>query len=652
MTATNTRNIQTLFIPNRGEIAVRIIRSARRLGITTVVMLTHKEQHTLPAQLADAVALVPDGTPDKNYLNIPLIMACARQHHADALHPGYGYLSENEALALACRAEGLVFVGPSPEHLRCMGDKMQARQIARMAGVPLLPSLEGTPEELMEHNHALPYPILIKAAMGGGGKGMTIARHPGEWESAIRSAASQGERYFGHATVFAEQLLAGARHIEVQLLGDQHGNCIHLFDRECSVQRRYQKIIEEAPAPGLTNQQRDRITADALKIARQLGYYSAGTIEFLLDANGQHYFLEMNTRIQVEHPVTELVTGTDLVALQLQVAMGQKLPFSQQEVVCRGHAIESRLYAEDPQHDFRPSPGKIMVAEFPRSGRVETFFNGPVEILPQFDPMIAKIIHHADSREKVLALHLEALRDTHLIGIGHNIPFLIGILEHPDFVSGAIATDWLPQIGILPQESGLQLPDPVVAAYLWHKKQSTQQAGGWSSMGYWRMIPEVVVIWNQKRIHIQFRELDGQIHFGIGDLSLTLVAVQREGNRLVLDLDGKTETVVCHVDEHDFQVSWRGTTYVLTPPDWLQPYEPQIGKALMAGDQLQAPMPGTILNIPVKPGDAVERGDLLLVLEAMKMENHLTAWKDGVVDEIHAQKGENVKVNQILLTIL
>ncbi len=651
MNELNKQKINTILIPNRGEIAVRIITAARRMGISTVVMLTHGELHTLPARLADEVALMPDGTADKNYLNIPLIISSARQYQADAIHPGYGYLSENAALAEACQADGILFIGPSVSHLRMMGSKTEARKVAREARVPLLPSLEGTPQELIHTIHSLSYPVLIKAAMGGGGKGMTIAHHEGEWEQCIRDAASQGERYFGNASVYAEQLLTGARHIEVQLLGDQYGNCVHLFDRECSIQRRYQKIIEEAPAPCLSAGQRAQITDDALRIARHIGYYSAGTIEFLLDANGNHYFLEMNTRIQVEHPVTELVTGIDLVALQIGIAMGEKLPFRQQDVVCCGHAIESRIYAEDPAQDFKPSPGRIVAAHFPKRGRIDTFIDGVTDIFPGFDPMIAKIIHHADTREKALALHVDGLRNAGIIGIHHNIGFLIRVLEHPDFQAGDFSTDWLAHnLATLIQERS-ELPGIVMAAYLWYKRHHADQSSGWDAMGYWRMIPGLSVYWRQQPVHIHVRTNENQICFSDGIHSHTLSEAVHEGSHLKLCVDGQWEQALYYADVSHFFVSWQGTTFVLTPSDWLQVYEPRAGKASDTGDELRAPMPGTIVKIGAQSGKHVKTGDLLLVLEAMKMENHLLAWKDGTVTELLVQGGENVGVNQILLTI-
>ncbi len=652
MTNTDDLKITTLFIPNRGEIAVRIIKSAHLVGIHAVVMLTAGEQDTLAAKLADEVALVPDGTAEMNYLNIPLIIECAHRYHADAIHPGYGYLSENAELALACQAEGLIFVGPSVEHLRLMGDKTEARKIARAAGVPLLPSLEGTSQELIRCRPTMEYPILIKAALGGGGKGMTIARHAGEWKSSILAAASQGERYFGNATVYAEQLLGGARHIEVQLLGDKHGNCVHLFDRECSIQRRYQKIIEEAPAPNLSDEQRQRITDDALRIARHIGYFSAGTIEFLLDREGNHYFMEMNTRIQVEHPVTEMITDTDLVALQLSIAMGKQLPFVQTDVVCHGHAIESRIYAEDPAQDFSPSPGRILAVSFPKRSRVDTFFDGPANILPQFDPMIAKIVHHAATREEALALHCQALRNTHLIGIKHNVAFLIRILEHPEFKSGHYSTDWLIRNDLIQLQDHSVLPAAALAAYVWYKKHNAGAKNGWNAMGYWRMIPELFVDWNQKRIHILLQTNEHDVCFSDGTATYNLEKVEQVGNRLMFCLNGKDESVLYQTDVHHFYVSWQGTTFEMTPSDWLLPYEPKKGTASLQSDELRAPMPGIIVKKFVKPGKAVKAGDILLVLEAMKMENHLTAWKDGVVHEVTVQCGDNVFVNQVLLTLL
>jgi len=437
-----------ILIANRGEIALRVIEACRELGVSTVAVYSEADAKVRHVAAADEAVLVGPPPPAASYLNIPAIIEAARQTGAEAIHPGYGFLAENAEFARQCEAAGLIFIGPPAQAIRQMGDKVRARQLMQAAGVPVVPGTEGFGLDQMDGLAAeaekIGYPVMIKAAAGGGGIGMTIVSKPERLTKGLEQAQRRAQQAFGNATIYLEKAIQQPKHIEVQLLGDQHGQLIHLFERECSVQRRHQKVIEESPSPVVDAETRQKITQAAVEAGRAVGYHNAGTVEFIMDQENNFYFLEMNTRIQVEHPVTEMITGVDLVQQQLKIAAGEALSLSQNELSQNGHAIECRIYAEDPERFF-PSPGTITTYEVPSGDhiRLDDWVEGGLEVTPFYDPLLAKLIVWGSDREEAIARTLEALAQYKIEGIKTNISLHQKILAHPDFVAGRYNVDLL-----------------------------------------------------------------------------------------------------------------------------------------------------------------------------------------------------------------
>lgn len=431
-----------LMVANRGEIALRILRSARELGLETVAVYSEADRGALHTRAADRTVCIGPAEAASSYLNIPALIAAAQVAEADAIHPGYGFLSENAAFAAAVIDAGLTWVGPLPDAIAAMGDKLQARRIAQEAGVPTVPGKEGLE---MQDFLEVGFPMILKAAGGGGGKGMRRVNEPAELADALEAARSEAQRAFGNPTVYAERFLEGARHVEVQVLADADGNTVHLFERDCSLQRRHQKVVEEAPAPGLSAACREGLYAAALKLCRAVEYRSAGTVEFLVSPDGSFYFLEMNTRIQVEHTVTEQITGLDLVREQLRIAMGESLGYGQAEIRAQGHAIQVRIYAEDPGNGFLPSPGKLMAFQPPEGPgiRVDAGVEADGEVSVWYDPLLAKLICSGSSREVARARMRRALQEFVVIGVENNVEYLRDLIEDSDFVAGTMHTGLL-----------------------------------------------------------------------------------------------------------------------------------------------------------------------------------------------------------------
>ena len=443
--------ISRLLVANRGEIAVRVIRACRALGIETVLSASAADADSLPARMADRVLCIGPAPAAASYLSVGTIIEAALGSGCDAIHPGYGFLAERPELSQACIDNGLAFVGPRPKNIAMMGDKLAARQAVGPLGVPVVPGSEliGNLSEVAELAADVGYPVLLKAAAGGGGKGMKTVYRPDDLETVYREATGEALSAFGDGRLYLESFIPNARHIEVQVLADRHGNCAHLFERDCSVQRRYQKLIEEAPAPGLSADLREGLCQAALRIARNIGYENAGTIEFILDQDrGSFYFLEMNTRIQVEHPVTEMITGIDLVQEQIRVAQGDAISFSQSQVVPVGHAIECRINAEQPDDDFRPSPGRITGWEPPEGEgiRVDSHCYEGYAVPPYYDSLLAKLIVTGGTRIEAIARLQRALAGFHVEGVDTTIPFLSSLVERADFIAGRVNTGWLEKV--------------------------------------------------------------------------------------------------------------------------------------------------------------------------------------------------------------
>ncbi|GAB4169522.1 MAG: acetyl-CoA carboxylase biotin carboxylase subunit [Calditrichia bacterium] len=491
-----------ILIANRGEIAIRIMRTAREMGIGTVAIYSAADDGAYHTTVADEALFLGEGTLQDTYLNIGKIIDLAKASGAEAIHPGYGFLAENPEFASACEEAGIKFIGPSPEAIRLMGNKLEARKIAEQQGLPLLKGSTGGIENVLKEAQHLQFPLLVKAAAGGGGKGMRIVRKAEELEEAVKATSREAKNYFGNGTVYVERYIENPRHIEIQVLGDHHGNIIHLFERECSIQRRYQKIIEESPSPTLNDEIRHKMGEAAVTIAKAIGYTSAGTVEFLVDEHLNFYFLEMNTRIQVEHPVTEMVTGTDLVRHQFLIALGEKLELQQEDITQKGHAIECRIYAENPELNFAPSPGKISYYQEPRGLwiRNDSGLQGPDEVNPQFDPMISKLVVWGENREIARKRMILALKQYIIHGISTNIAFLEKVMEHPDYIENKISTHFCDNqlsaiVENLKKEKEAVPPEiAVLAAALYETKKEGMHKGihqpeefdVWKMIGHWR----------------------------------------------------------------------------------------------------------------------------------------------------------------------
>jgi len=612
-----------ILIANRGEIACRVIRTARRLGIATVAVYSDADRDALHVRQADEARRIGPPPARESYLDGEAIIAAARASGAEAIHPGYGFLSENEDFAAACQRAGLVFVGPSPQAIAAMGDKAAAKRLMEKARVPLVPGYHGEAQEpalLAKEAARIGYPVLIKPSAGGGGKGMRIVSEASRFSEALQGAKREAHAAFGDDRVLIERYLERPRHIEVQVFGDSHGSVLHLFERDCSVQRRHQKVLEEAPAPRFSK--RNEIGATAVAAARAVGYTGAGTVEFIAEPDGRFYFMEMNTRLQVEHPVTEMITGLDLVELQLRVAAGEPLPFGQQDLAIDGHAIEARVYAEDPACDFLPSTGRLAHLAFPEGVRVDSGVQPGAEISSWYDPMIAKVIAHGRDRAEALARLTSALRATEVAGVTTNVEFLRRICESRAFREAELDTHLIErQRGELLAPHGA-LPDEVLQAAalaeLRHEERTAREHAlrsgdphsPWHAVDGWRLNGE-------SRHEFVF------LHEGT-EHKIRLPA-------------GATVNAHCVRDGRAWHVFREGERWTVSLKDPLQNLD--VGAA---SGSLAAPMPGRIVKLMVEPGAKVEKGQPLIILEAMKMEHTIVAPADGTVAGLHCAAGEQV----------
>ncbi len=650
-----------ILIANRGEIACRVMRTARRLGISAVAAYSDADRAALHVRLADEARRV------ESYLDIDSVLDAARAAGAQAVHPGYGFLSENEDFAAACRQAGLVFIGPSPEAIAAMGDKAAAKRLMEKAGVPLVPGYHGTDQAaaLLESEAArIGFPVLIKPSAGGGGKGMRIVTTRKEFATALEAAKREAKSSFGDDGVLIERYLERPRHIEVQVFGDSHGNVVHLFERDCSVQRRHQKVVEEAPAPGLDSRKRAEMGAAAVAAAKAIGYSNAGTVEFIADRDSRFYFMEMNTRLQVEHPVTEMVTGLDLVELQLRVAAGEPLPFSQQDLKLEGHAIEARIYAEDPQRDFLPATGKLVHVAFPPESadvRMDAGVGSGDEITPWFDPMIGKLIVRGADRRAALVRLRDALAQTELAGVKTNIPFLRRLASCREFQEAQLDTGLIarnPELIAAAGPVALQLLAAAAYAELAYEERiAGHRAAGsgdpyspWHRVDGWRL---------NEDSHYDFVFLDGaaehpvRVRFAEQGLRLSLESGEHAfagetlaDGQLSIHLDDQVFKARAVRAGDDWHVFVAGEQRTLTLKDAL-PREESTARA----GSLAAPMPGRVVQVMSRAGEAVKKGQALLILEAMKMEHTITAPADGVVKEIHFAAGEQVLEGMELITL-
>jgi 3-methylcrotonyl-CoA carboxylase alpha subunit len=637
-----TRMFSSLLIANRGEIALRVMHTAKRMGLRTIAVYSDADASAAHVAVADEALRIGPAPVRESYLKSDAILAAAKASGAEAIHPGYGFLSENAEFAEACAQAGIVFVGPPPAAIRAMGLKDRAKALMAKAGVPVVPGYLGedqSPAVLAGEAVKIGFPVLIKAVAGGGGKGMRRVGAGHEFAAALDGAKREAKSAFGDDRVLIEKYVARPRHIEMQVFGDAHGNAVHLFERDCSLQRRHQKVVEEAPAPGMTTAMRDRMGEAAVKAAKAVGYVGAGTIEFIADASeglkaDRFWFMEMNTRLQVEHPVTEAITGLDLVEWQLRVAAGEVLPKKQKELRVHGHAIEARLYAEDPDKGFLPSVGRLERLRLPegRDGlRVDAGVREGDEVTIFYDPMIAKVIAWDETREGAAARLAGALADTEIAGVRTNAGFLVRALRQPDFLSGDIDTGFIERhrTTLLPERAAPPAHIVARAARFIVEERETahRSADPWSAQDGFRLAGEA-------------RET---VEFEVGGMRTRVEIVHRRGGGLEIVIDGRaiagqTHASAMRLASGDIAVMEGGETFTLILHD---PFAAADGAGL-ASDRVTAPMPGKIVQVLVKPGDKVKRGAPLAVLEAMKMEHTLSAQADAQIAAVDVAPGDQV----------
>ncbi len=652
-----------ILIANRGEIAVRILKSAKKMGIQTVAIYSKADAESLHIRLADEAHCIGDTALDETYLNIDKIMAVAKETSCEAIHPGYGFLAENPRLVEACDKAGIVFIGPTVKAIQLMGNKIEARAFVETLKIPMTKAHTGDLEHLLQASKSIELPVLVKAAAGGGGKGMRIVNDWKDLKTTIEATSREAKAYFGDGEVFVEKYVENPRHIEIQVMGDKHGNVVHLYERECSIQRRYQKIIEESPSPTLTAEVREKMGGEAVKIAKAIGYDNAGTIEFLVDKNLNYYFLEMNTRVQVEHPVTEMVTGIDIVREQLLVAAGNPLSFSQSDIKQTGHAIEARIYAEDPEHDFLPSPGQMTLYQEPMGEgiRIDSGIDQPIEVKSFFDPMISKLIVHADNRELSRKKLVAAMENYSIQGIKTNIPYLLSLLQNKAFQLNEINTKFCDQhtdslISWIQAERASISRPVILSAFLANQFefQTKISSSVWNKIGYWRQQMKIkirlddevhsvriVERTNQKGLYI-IQGNEYQVDLKDAKPGFIQVSVNGDCHKFSLSLNQENKSIV-GFKGHNFELSREDALYI---PDF---YETAI--IGQAGDLIKSPMPGKVIKVLTSIGKSVKKGDVLLVVEAMKMENNLLAPRDGIVEQLNAVEGEMVAGTKVLLKL-
>jgi len=657
---------QKILIANRGEIAVRVMQTARRLGIGTVAVFSDADRNALHVNMADEAVHIGPAPAAESYLLGDRIIEAAKNTGAEAIHPGYGFLSENADFVEAVEAAGLIFIGPPASAIRAMGLKDAAKTAMQQAGVPVVPGYHGEnqdPAFLEQEAERIGYPVLIKARAGGGGKGMRRVDHADELVSALEGAQREATASFGDPHCLIEKYLEKSRHIEIQIFGDNHGNFVHLFERDCSLQRRHQKVIEEAPAPGMSEEMRAGMGEAAIKAARAVGYSGAGTVEFIVDDTeglrpDRFYFMEMNTRLQVEHPVTEAITGIDMVELQFKVASGEALPFAQGDLGITGHAIEARIYAEDTASGFLPATGRITHLRFPDmadGARVDTGVREGDKITPHYDPMIAKLIVHGKNRETARALLRSALRDVEIAGPITNVAFLGKLAAHPAFAAGNADT------GLIERDTDTltareQMPQELIAIAAMVSLGHIGGAGKrpddpWTSLrgfrAWGRAEQSARFIREDGRLDVRVADCgDGRFEIAIGSDRESLVILSRNQNRARLDIGGREVDVGFAGDADAITLFTNGETTRFERYSAEAHADEAIG-----GDAITAPMPGLAKLVNIVAGKQVTKGEVLIVLEAMKMEYTLKAPRDGTIAEVLVAAGDQVENGALLIVL-
>lgn len=652
-----------ILIANRGEIACRVIRTARRLGIATVAVYSDADRQALHVEMADEAWRIGPAEAKSSYLDIPAIIAACRDSGAEAVHPGYGFLSENAEFVEAVEAAGLVFIGPTASAIRAMGLKDAAKALMEKAGVPVVPGYHGEEQDagfLAERAAEIGYPVLIKARAGGGGKGMRRVDAPEDFAAALASAGREAQSSFGDGRVLVEKYMAKPRHIEVQVFGDASGNVVHLFERDCSAQRRHQKVVEEAPAPGMTAEMREAMGLAAVRAAQAIGYRGAGTVEFIADVTDglradRFFFMEMNTRLQVEHPVTEAITGLDLVEWQLRVAAGEPLPKRQEELSIDGWAFEARIYAENPAKGFLPATGRLALFDLPEDGiRIDSGVRQGDEVTPFYDPMIAKVIAHGPDRTTALGRLEAALERCRIAGVATNTAFLARLCRDPDFAAGDVDTGLIARAGhALLQEpppatevtalaaiAALGLLDPPAPDDPWTALRGFRLWGGNRQ--------SVTLEHDGRDIDVLISvEGEGRYLIEVDDVSLPLTVLGREGASVRFDAAGRIAGASVIATGDAVSISLGGACHVFAIPEMAGHH----GAADAGGDTVRAPMPGLVRLVSVEVGQSVAKGQPLVTMEAMKMELVLAAPRDGVVAAVAVSVGAQVAEGAVLLTL-
>ena len=652
--------IKKLLIANRGEIACRIIRSARAMGIRTVAVYSEADANAMHVRMADSARLIGPASAAQSYLVIEKIIAAARAEGAEAIHPGYGFLSERAAFADACKEAGLIFVGPSADAIRAMGDKARAKALMGKAGVPLTPGYHGEDQSddlLADEAAKIGFPVLVKASAGGGGRGMRIVEAAEDLQGAMDAARREAKAAFGDSTLLLERYLGRPRHVEVQVMADSHGNVLHLHERDCSIQRRHQKVIEEAPAPNLTDATRKQLTDAAVAAARAIDYVGAGTCEFLVDEDGSPYFIEMNTRIQVEHPVTEMITGLDLIELQLRVAGGEALPLTQDEVQCKGSAIEARLYAEDPTRGFLPQTGTLTAFDVPSNPgrvRVDTGVQTGDAISVHYDPMIAKVVAWAETRDLAARELTSALAGTAIAGVTTNIGFLADTLRHPAFLNVELDTHFIErhEADLLGGEPAPSMEAIAAAVALMLEEQAASakalagadHASPWAENDGFRLNQDLAELYRFQSLD---DAVDATLTWARGGQSLSVGDVVQPFAYSAPSEDGGVWTIKLSDRTFQARIARAGQDIVVGADGRRWRLSPLVLGADTGGDagpgSLSSPMPGKIVRVEVKAGDKGMKGDPLVALEAMKMEHVITAPADGVVESVNCALGDQVE---------
>ncbi len=658
--------IQKVLIANRGEIACRIIRTLDRLGIASVAVFSDADQHAMHVSMASEAVWIGPSAATESYLRIDKIVSAAKRTHADAVHPGYGFLSENPDFVRALAQENIIFVGPDAESIEAMGLKDAAKARMEKAGVPIVPGYHGKdqdPKLLAKKAQEIGYPVLIKARAGGGGKGMRKVEAEDEFDAALDSAKRESKASFGDDSVLIEKFVASPRHIEVQVFGDRLGNVVHLHERDCSLQRRHQKVIEEAPAPGMTGEMRNAMGEAAVAAARAVNYVGAGTVEFIVDASDglredRFYFMEMNTRLQVEHPVTEAITQTDLVAWQIAVAEGKPLPLQQSEIPLLGHAMEARIYAEDADNDFLPATGTLSCLVFPQGARIDTGVREGDTISTFYDPMIAKMIVYGNDREQALQKLQSSLANTYIGGSTTNVGFLSRLCNASSFVHSEVTTALIEsnQLSLSRPDS---IPKPaIVTASLYCLgmfNQSSSSKEVWKSLNGWRnwgsSEQTLGLYYEDQEILVASKSdyLSGT-HLKIdGEWCAVAISspISQHGNHAQkVEIDDKVSSVSWYGEPDQITVFVDAESWIFSIPNPLEATNLAEGQST---DFIVAPMPGNIIATKVQIGDTVSEGDVLIQMEAMKMEHSLIAERSGVIAEVHVSPGDQVEAGALLI---